>query len=337
VRLALRLPRPGLVYCATTREVDELHIVLRHFQVPAHRYHGRMAAGERVTEQQRFMKSGPRTVMVATSAFGLGIDKPDIRYVLHAQAPASLEQYVQEAGRAGRDGRRANCLLLHAPGDRAIHEALLARSRLSPEHLYKLGRALAAWAGEGRAPTLEALALSAGLGPRITSALLVPVSEAGLAHWVAKTLEITAPADSVEAEVRRLAGQFATLRSQDARRLDALDAYSDAMECRAVFLRRYFGEEDGERCGLCDQCRERPERPASFFEAFTPSRAPGRAAGRGRRGGRGGRGRRGGRRRGSGGAGGGGGGRSAPGGGRANGGAGRQGGRGRAPKAEEPE
>ena len=99
--------------------------------------------------------------MVATNAFGLGIDKPDIRYVMHYQAPASLEQYVQEAGRCGRDGRRANCIMLYSPEDRAIHEALLSRSRVRPEQLYKLGRALAAWATEEKVPSLESLALSA--------------------------------------------------------------------------------------------------------------------------------------------------------------------------------
>ena len=70
--------------------------------------------------------------MVATNAFGLGIDKRDIRYILHYQSPASLEQYVQEAGRAGRDGNKANCILLNDPSDRAIHEALLSTSRVRP-------------------------------------------------------------------------------------------------------------------------------------------------------------------------------------------------------------
>jgi ATP-dependent DNA helicase RecQ len=125
LRLVRRVRRPGIVYCATRREVDTVYVLLRRFGIPAHRYHGAMNATERNAEQKRFMRPRHRSVMVATSAFGLGIDKPDIRYILHYQSPASLEQYVQEAGRSGRDGRKANCILLDDPSDRAIHEALL--------------------------------------------------------------------------------------------------------------------------------------------------------------------------------------------------------------------
>jgi len=135
LRLVKRLRRPGIIYCATTREVDGVHLLLRKFDIPAEKYHGKMTATDRNRSQARFMKRGRRNVMVATSAFGLGIDKPDIRYVLHHQSPASLEQYVQEAGRAGRDGRKSNCILLLDPSDRAIHEALQQRSRVRPDQL----------------------------------------------------------------------------------------------------------------------------------------------------------------------------------------------------------
>ncbi len=269
-RLALRVRRPGIIYCSTTREVDELWAVLKRFGVPCHRYHGKMTAADRRKNQNAFMQRGRRTVMVATNAFGLGIDKQDIRYVLHYQSPASLEQYVQEAGRAGRDGRRANCILLFSSEDRAIHEALLSRSRVRPEQLYRLAKALAAWAKEEKAPSLQALALSAELGVRTCGALLALLEEATLVKWDTEAVFVTVPPDDFEPRARELAGQFETLRTQDARRLDAVADYALATTCRATFLREYFGEDGGEPCGMCDVCRGQADRPNSFWEPLAP-------------------------------------------------------------------
>ncbi len=266
LRLARRLRRPGIIYCSTRAEVDAVYALLMRFGIPAHRYHGGMTGLERETEQEHFMKDERRSVMVATSAFGLGIDKSDIRFVMHFQAPASLEQYVQEAGRGGRDGRKANCILLFDAEDRAIHELLLSRSRVRPDQLYKLGAALAAWADEGREPTVAALAVSAELGPRIASALLNKLEEAGLVRLEGDQIKVVGAPETLEQDARALAGQFETLRRQDARRLDALGDYAAQDECRAIYLRRYFGEADETPCELCDVCRGSPERPAAFFE-----------------------------------------------------------------------
>ena len=213
LRLARRLRRPGIIYCSTRGEVDAVYALLMRFGIPSHRYHGGMTGLERETEQEAFMSGGERrTVMVATSAFGLGIDKADIRFVMHFQSPASLEQYVQEAGRGGRDGRKANCILLYDGSDRAIHEGLLARSRVRPDQLYKLGAALAAWAEEGREPTVQALAVSAELGPRIASALLTKLEEAGLVRFEDDQIQIPGEPGTLEQDARALAGQFETLR-----------------------------------------------------------------------------------------------------------------------------
>jgi ATP-dependent DNA helicase RecQ len=284
LRLVRRLRRPGIVYCSTRREVDFLYALLRRFAIPCHRYHGGMTATERNAEQEHFMGRGHRSVMVATNAFGLGIDKPDIRYVLHYQMPASLEQYVQEAGRGGRDGAKANCILLADLADRTIHEALLSRSRLRPEQLYRMGRALAAWSNEDKRPSLEALALSAEVGPRVGAALVAKIEEAGLVYWDDAQIRFTDPTADIEEQTRSLAGQFETLRTQDGRRLDALASYAGSSACRASFLCEYFGEEAGDPCGLCDICRGRPSRPESFFDPINPPNAPKRKGKKPRRG-----------------------------------------------------
>ena len=282
VRLIQRLRRPGIVYCSTRRDVDELYALLKRFGVPAHRYHGGMLASERNLEQARFMKPRTRTVMIATSAFGLGIDKPDIRYVLHYQAPAALEQYVQEAGRAGRDGKKANCILLADPAaDRQVHEALLSRSRIRPDQLYRLAVALAHWGEDGQDPTIEGLALSAELGPRACAALLATLEEAELVEREDKEVRLLVPHDRIEEEARALAGRFETLRTQDGRRLDVIGDYTKSDLCRAVYLRRYFGEEDDQPCNLCDVCRGRSSRPESFFAPLArPASGRKRKAGR---------------------------------------------------------
>jgi ATP-dependent DNA helicase RecQ len=284
LRLIRRLRRPGIVYCSTRREVDFVYALLRRFKIPCHRYHGAMTATERNDSQEQFMGRGHRSVMVATNAFGLGIDKPDIRYILHYQMPASLEQYVQEAGRGGRDGAKANCILLADPADRAIHEALLLRSRLRPEQLYRMGGALAAWSDEDKSPSLEALALSAEVGPRVAAALLARIEEAGLVYWDDSEIRITDSTVDIEEQTRSLAGQFETLRTQDGRRLDALARYASSSECRASFLCEYFGEEVGKACGLCDVCRGRPSRPDSFFAPIDLPSKPKRRGRKSRRG-----------------------------------------------------
>jgi len=255
-KLAKRMPRPGIIYCSTTKAVEDVWLGLRLIKVPCARYHGKMTDKDRTQHQARFMRKGKRIVMVATSAFGLGIDKPDIRYIVHYQAPASLERYVQEAGRAGRDGHLARCILLFDESDLEIQQHLLSLSRLSPSLLGRFGRAFAAWAEEDRDPTIEELALSAGISQRAATSLVTTLVEAGVCERVTGgKVHATIPHAELGEQVDALRSRFEVLRREDQRRLQALVDYAGESECRSSAIRRYFGDEDAEPCGRCDLCR----------------------------------------------------------------------------------
>ncbi len=115
-QLQRRQGRSGIVYCATRRNVEHLCQLLNEKGFAATRYHAGLEEGERMDNQTAFLYD-EKTVMVATNAFGMGIDKSNVSFVIHYNMPKSLEAYYQEAGRAGRDGSNADCILLYAPRD----------------------------------------------------------------------------------------------------------------------------------------------------------------------------------------------------------------------------
>jgi ATP-dependent DNA helicase RecQ len=261
-RLIRKLRRPGIVYCATTTAVDQLSGALERAHIPVVRYHGKMRATDRTDAQSHFMQPRRRLIMVATSAFGMGIDKPNIRYIVHYQPPGSLEQYVQEAGRAGRDGRPAHCILLFDAADLEIQERLQALGRPTVWHLTRLERALAAWAAEERAPSATTLALSAGVPARICDALLSDLESVGLIERDEdRRIAVVVSPERFRAGAAELVAKLRQFRYEGERRLAVVAEYARSNECRSVFLRRYFGEENPPACGTCDRCRARVAAP----------------------------------------------------------------------------
>ncbi len=128
----------GIIYVGTRREADELSVTLEaEYQVPTMVYHGGMERGNRSVVQDAFL-SDPNAVLIATNAFGMGVDRPDVRFVIHFNVPGTLEAYYQEAGRAGRDGRSAQCMLLYAPQDRNLQEWFIDNDAPSQNELVAL-------------------------------------------------------------------------------------------------------------------------------------------------------------------------------------------------------
>lgn len=243
----------GLVYTATVKAAVAVHEALQAAGESVGLYHGKLSAGDRHAAQEAFM-DGKLRVMVATNAFGLGIDKPDIRFVLHYQLPSGLEAYYQEAGRAGRDGQAALCTLLFLRADKAVQQFFLVGRYPTDEDAVALHQALGESPADGGAWTLPLLQARLGR-PRtklqVALGLLrrhkVVAVEGGEIRLLRRDLEGDA--------LRRLMTAYRDKREQDRQTLERMVFYAQTGQCRwRVLLEHLEGEAGFERCRHCDNC-----------------------------------------------------------------------------------
>ncbi|NUY31039.1 ATP-dependent DNA helicase RecQ [Paraburkholderia sp. JPY303] len=253
----------GIVYTATVREAEQLAATVRSWEVAAACYHGRMSARERHDAQERFV-SGDVRVMIATNAFGMGVDIPDIRFVVHYQIPGSIDAYYQESGRAGRDGKVARCELLFDLNDRRVQQ-FLALGRYPDAAL--LRRICDTLAQRTKAPgagvtARELLDAVPDVGRNKLAVALKMLTDSG--HVSRSRLQRyrlrergrdgardRAEDSAIEAAVER----YTQLATRDRDALQQIIDYAQTGGCRWRVMLEYFGDAQGfERCGTCDNC-----------------------------------------------------------------------------------
>ncbi|NUP01837.1 MAG: ATP-dependent DNA helicase RecQ [Nonomuraea sp.] len=259
----------GLVYVATRREAEEYAAELAGRGRRAEAYHAGLRAAER-TRVHGLFTAGEVDTVVATSAFGMGIDRPDVRYVLHAAPPESPDAYYQEIGRAGRDGGPASAVLFYRSEDLGLRR-FQAAGRADADALLRVAALVR---GHGGTVGLAELRGLLGVGSSQLTRLVNLLERAG-------ALEVTDSGDlryasggpPPEQAAERAAELDEVRRRVDESRVAMMRGYAETTGCRRRFLLEYFGEPYGRACGACDTCRDRPApEPAPDGGAF-PVRA----------------------------------------------------------------
>ena len=248
----LERTEPAIVYCSSTKAVDELSQSLGGFA-----YHGKMRKADRLESHKRFMED-PTAVMFATNAFGLGIDKADIRQVVHFDLPGDLESYYQEIGRAGRDGKLARCTLIFDRADIDLRK-MFAGGSIDATEIRSAHRTLALGVekfGDGETVSLSKLKPISPLGPaKLKTCFLLlssrgVVAPAGRGKWRLLRKELPSTRADLLAEETSVRAEDRQIALQD------MINFAESSECRWARLREYFAEpsqEDLIDC-QCDNC-----------------------------------------------------------------------------------
>jgi ATP-dependent DNA helicase RecQ len=255
-RLLQEIEGVGIVYAATVRQVDLLHDLLTGLGFNVAKYHGRMPPKQRHDNQEQFM-AGRLHAMVATNAFGMGIDKADIRFVIHYTMPGSLEAYYQEAGRAGRDGEPARCTLFYQLEDRRTQLYFLGGRYPRADEIRAVYEAVSRLNEGAETVSVNALKEAAsGIAATKVRVVLQLLKDLGVVkeHRGSK-VSLLRPNLSAGA-LDELATAFKDRYAADHVKLNRMMEYGQTAGCRWKMLLEYFGERvEWERCNTCDNCR----------------------------------------------------------------------------------
>jgi ATP-dependent DNA helicase RecQ len=258
-RLVRETAGKGIVYAATVKMAEEIHHLLQEEGESVTIYHGKLGAAERKANQDLFMND-ERRVMVATNAFGMGIDKPDTRFVIHLQIPANLEAYYQESGRAGRDGKDAECTLLFLQDDKRVQQFFLVKHYPTADEIravYEAVRQLA----ENETATPDRIDEVAGelAGAQLTVCLKL-LKDARLLRQNRKLAYALTTHEPKASVFEAMAEVYRRKQELDKEALEQMVSYAVSGFCRWKLLLDYFGDEvDGfEKCCRCDNCLNPP-------------------------------------------------------------------------------
>jgi ATP-dependent DNA helicase RecQ len=243
----------GIIYTATIKNALEVQAYLKDsLNLPAAVYHSKLQKQDRVAVHELFMQEAIRAV-VATNAFGLGIDKPNIRFVVHYDLPGSIEAYTQEAGRAGRDGETSKCILVYRMSDTRVQNYFLTGKYPDIEEVQRVFGTLEVFGAQEGGVSLTDLRKITQLPLTKLKVVLALLKKAGFIEASSRAKYVLA-ANVRREQVLDLAS-YETKKRYDQSKLAMMLQYAETTSCRRRFILNYFGEEyTAESCGACDNC-----------------------------------------------------------------------------------
>ena len=250
-------PKPGIVYAATRRDAEELAESLRQAGVAAIHYHGAMNKRERGDAQERFMDDDVE-VIVATTAFGMGVDKPNVRFVFHLEVADSVDSHYQEVGRAGRDGEPARAILFYRPEDLGLRRFFAGSGQVDLEEIQRVADAVEEHPGPIDAVELrDETELSQSKLTTAVSRLEDAGAIAVRADGEIAPASPSGPPVNADEVVTRAAEAQDDREQFDRSRVEMMRTYAELRDgCRRDFVLNYFGEAFIPPCGRCDNCDE---------------------------------------------------------------------------------
>lgn len=261
--------KTGIIYCATRKSVEAVYADLLTEKVRnLVYYHAGMSEQERTAAQDRFM-SGKAQVAVATNAFGMGIDRADIRFVAHYEMPGSVEAYYQEGGRAGRDGLPAECDLLFNFADKRVQEFFVEGANPTPAFIESVYAQLLKEMDSNHEIALSIDQLTERFADKVnpmavSSAISVLVRQGAIDRYDIPGKRIRGTRilnpDLKPSKLKIDRSGLDEKRARDEKRLDNMVTFCYAKQCRQQWILEYFGEHDAEPCGRCDHCRSNKSR-----------------------------------------------------------------------------
>jgi ATP-dependent DNA helicase RecQ len=242
--------KPGIVYVATRKNAEEIMRLLHEEGVRALFYHGGLKASEREDIQERFM-SDQAEVIVATNAFGMGVDKADVRFVYHYDVSDSLDSYYQEIGRAGRDGQKAEAVLFFRREDLGVQKFRTGEGKLEPEQIERVADIISDQEGPVEP---EEIADKTDLSERKLATVIHRLEDVGALEVLPSgEVELDEKADVTEA-AHAAAEEQERRKEIRQERLRQMQEYADTSACRREHLLRYFGDDFTGPCNNCDNC-----------------------------------------------------------------------------------